>query len=117
MPTTIPVTPSRTRIGNRIRERLTVRSVTVSSEAGTNSGISTGAIRMKSAVSAPRTSVTTKIRFDASRKASRRSPCSSFSVNTGTNAAWIAASANRLRTRFGTWKAIVNADIAPLTPK
>ena len=38
-------------------------------------------------------------------------------MNTGTKAAWIAASANRLRTRFGTWKAIVNADIAPLTPK
>ena len=33
-------------------------------------------------------------------------------MKTGTNAAWSAASANRLRTRFGTWKAIVNADIA-----
>ena len=96
---------------------VTVRSVTASSEAGTNSGISTGAIRMKSAVSAPRTRVTTKIRLVASANASRLSPRSSFSVNTGTNAAWIAASANRLRTRFGTWKAIVNADIAPLTPK
>ena len=61
--------------------------------------------------------MTTKIRLVASRNASRRSPRSSFSVNTGTKAAWIAASANRLRTRFGTWKAIVNADIAPLTPK
>ena len=38
-------------------------------------------------------------------------------MNTGTNAAWIAASANRLRTRFGSWKAIVNADICPLAPK
>jgi hypothetical protein len=38
-------------------------------------------------------------------------------VKTGTNAAWIAASANRDRTRFGTWKAIVKADIAPLIPK
>ena len=104
-------------MGNRIRERLTARSVTASSEPGTNSGISTGATRMNSAVRAPSTSVTTKIKLVVSRNASRRAPCSSFSVNTGTNAAWIAASANRLRTRFGTWKAIVNADIAPLTPK
>ena len=66
---------------------------------------------------APRTIVTRKSSCEASRKASLRSPCSSFSRKTGTNAAWIAASANRLRTRFGTWKAIVNADIAPLMPK
>ena len=49
----------------------------------------------------------------ASRRAataSRRLPCSSSSVKTGTNAALSAASANRLRTRFGTWKAIVNAE-------
>ena len=83
----------------------------------TNSGISTGAMRMNSAVSAPRTRVTRKIRVEASRNASRLLPRSSCSVKTGTKAAWIAASANRLRTRFGTWKAIVNADIAPLTPK
>ena len=58
-----------------------------------------------------------KISVEASLKASRLSPFSSCSVKTGTNAAWIAASANRLRIRFGTWKAIVNADIGPLTPK
>ena len=39
------------------------------------------------------------------------------SVKIGTNAGWSAASANRLRIRFGTWKAIVNADIGPVTPK
>ena len=72
---------------------------------------------MKSAVIAASPSVTRKIRSAARRNASRRFCCSSCSVNTGTNAAWIAASANRLRTRFGTWKAIVNADIAALTPK
>ena len=72
---------------------------------------------MNRAVSAPRINVTPKISVEASRNASRRLPRSSSSVNTGTNAACIAASANRLRTRFGTWKAIVNADIAPLTPK
>ena len=33
-------------------------------------------------------------------------------MNTGTNAADSAACANRLRHRFGTWKAIVNADAA-----
>ena len=74
-------------------------------------------MRMKRAVSAARTSVTRKISVEARRKASRLLPCSSCSVKTGTNAAWIAASANRLRTRFGTWKAIVKADMAPLTPK
>jgi hypothetical protein len=34
-------------------------------------------------------------------------------VKTGTNAALSAASANRLRIRFGTWNAIVNAEKAP----
>ncbi len=38
-------------------------------------------------------------------------------MKTGTNAAEIAASANRLRTRFGSWKAIVNAEKAPVVPK
>ena len=94
-----------------------MRSVTASYLSGTNSGISTGARRMNSAVIAPRTRVTRKIRVEARRKASRLFPFSSCSVKTGTNAAWIAASANRLRTRLGTWKAIVNADIGPLTPK
>ena len=68
-------------------------------------------MRMNSAVIPVRTSVTRKISVDARRKASRLFPRWSFSVKTGTKAAWIAASANRLRTRFGTWKAIVNADI------
>ena len=85
--------------------------------SGTNSGIDEGATRMKNAVRAPRMSVTMKISVDASRNASRRLPRSSCSVKTGTNAAWIAASANRLRTRFGTWKAIVKADICAVTPK
>ena len=66
---------------------------------------------------APRISVTRKSIVEASRNASRRSPFSSNSVKTGTNAAWMAASANRLRTRFGTWNAIVNADIGPSVPK
>ncbi len=103
------------RIGNRICESVTVSPCGTSEP--TNSGIRYGAMRMNSAVIPVRTSVTRKIRVEASRNASRFSPRCSFSVNTGTNAAWIAASANRLRTRFGTWKAIVNADMAPLTPK
>ena len=40
----------------------------------------------------------------------------SSSVKTGTKAGCSAASANRARIRFGTWKAIVKADIGPLTP-
>ena len=50
-------------------------------------------------------------RGEPERLASLR-PCSSSSVKTGTNAALSAASANRLRTRFGIWKAIVNAENA-----
>ena len=38
-------------------------------------------------------------------------------MNTGTNAADSAESANSERTRFGTWNASVNADIGPLVPK
>ena len=38
-------------------------------------------------------------------------------MKTGTKAPCSAESANSARTRFGTWKAIVNADIAPVTPK
>ena len=58
-----------------------------------------------------------KKRLDATRKASLRSPFSSSSLKTGTNAPWSAESANSARTRLGTWKAIVKADIAPVTPK
>ena len=94
-----------------------MRSVTAPYLSGTNSGITTGARRMNRAVIAPRIKATRKISVEASRNASRLFPFSSCSVKTGTNAAWIAASANRLRTRLGTWKAIVNADIGPLTPK
>ena len=54
---------------------------------------------------------------EARRKASLRRPCWSRSVNTGTNAADSAAFANRLLTRFGIWKAIVNADAGPPVPK
>ena len=72
---------------------------------------------MNRAVIAPRTTATRKIRVEARWNASRRRPRSSFSVNTGTKAAWIAASANRLRTVFGTRKAIVNADIGAVMPK
>ena len=50
---------------------------------------------------------------EASRNASLRLPCWSRSVNTGTNAADSAALANRLATRLGTWKAIVNAGRGP----
>jgi hypothetical protein len=42
---------------------------------------------------------------------------SSSSENTGTKAEDSAASATTARTRFGTWKASVNADIAPEVPK
>ncbi len=98
-------------------ERATVRSTSSPSYPGTSSGMITGASRIKAAVSAPRTSSTKNISVEARRKASRRSPRSSCSVKTGTKAAWMAASAKRLRIRFGAAKATVNADMAPETPK
>ena len=71
----------------------------------------------KKTVIAPRTVRMRKKSVEASLNASRLRPCSSSSVNTGTNAALSAASANRLRTTFGTWKASVNAENAPLVAK
>ncbi len=94
-----------------------MRSSVAPSNPGAKIGIRTGARRMNSAVIRPRITVTRKMRSDARRNASRRRPRSSSSVKTGTNAAWIAASAKRLRTVFGTRKAIVNADICALMPK
>src|SRR4051794_33942929 len=77
----------------------------------------TPAARMKTAVIAPRIARIRTNSVLASWKASRLRPFSSSSVNTGTKAALSAASANSERTRFGTWKAIVNAENAPDVPK
>ena len=82
-----------------------------------NSGITTPAARMKNRLRKPSAAMMIISSVPASWKASRFLPFSSSSVKTGTNAALIAASANRPRTRFGTWKAIVNADAGPLVPK
>ena len=119
IPTTTPVRASRRTIGNRRRERLTVRSRSagLSSKPGANRDMIGSAKTMKSTVRMPRTVVIRRNRLDATRNASRRWPFSSSSVKTGTKAPWSAESATSARTRFGTWKAIVNADIAPLTPK
>ncbi len=54
---------------------------------------------------------------DATRHARLRSPFSSSSLNTGTNAAESAASATSARTRFGSWNATVNAFTLPVAPK
>ena len=80
-------------------------------------GMSHGAMRMNSTVIEPRPPTITAASVDASRNASRRFSFTRRSVNTGTNAALSAESANRLRTRFGTWNASVNAENAPLVPK
>ena len=88
-----------------------------SSKPGANRLISGSANRMNNAVTAPSTRQIRKNRLEATRNASLRSPFSSSSLKTGTNAPWSAESANSARTRFGTWNAIVNADIAPVTPK
>src|SRR3954449_10817139 len=119
MPTTSPDSASSSTIGNISRARFTVRSASagLSSKPGANTPMMGRASRMNSRVITPRTRQITKNRLEATRKASLRSPFSSSSVNTGTKAPWRAESANSARTRFGTWKAIVNADIAAETPK
>ena len=119
IPTTSPERASSTTIGNISCDSATVRSRSAgsSSKPGANSNISGPARTTNSAVTAPSTSVIRKNRLEATRNASLRSPFSSSSVKTGTNAPWSAESANSARTRFGTWKAIVKADIAPETPK
>ena len=119
IPTTSPDRASSRTIGNISRARLTVSSASAgsSSKPGANRPMIGSANRTNSAVSAPSTSVIRKNRLEATRNASFRSPFSSSSLNTGTNAPWRAESANSARTRFGTWNAIVNADMAPVTPK
>ena len=80
--------------------------------------MTSGATSMKSAVSPPSPRSSSQKSVDATRHARAFSPFSSSSEKTGTNAAVSAWSATRLRTRFGTWKAAVNALIpAPSTPK
>src|SRR5829696_1033241 len=72
---------------------------------------------MKSAVSALSARSMSQKTVDAMRQARSRSPRSRSSLKTGTNAAESAASATSARTRFGIWKATVNALIpAPSTP-
>ena len=82
-----------------------------------NSGMIVPASRIATAVTAPRTMSMIQNSVEARRKASLRLPFCSRSVKTGTNAADSAAFANRFATRFGIWKAIVNADAGPLVPK
>ena len=82
-----------------------------------NSGMTTGANTMKIAVTDPSTARIRKNSVDASRKASARLRCSRSSVKTGTKAAVIAWSATSMRSRLGIWKAIVNAEKAPLVAK
>ena len=56
-------------------------------------------------------------RLDATRQARLRSPFSSSSLKTGTNADESAASATSARIRFGIWNATVKAFTFPATPK
>ena len=79
--------------------------------------MTTGAIRMKIAESAPSPSSINQKSVEATRHARCRSPLSSNSLNTGTNAEESAASATSARTRFGIWNATVNALIRPAAPK
>ena len=79
--------------------------------------ITHGAITMKSAVSPPRPSSISQKRLEATRQARLRSPFSSSSLKTGTNAEERAASATSARIVFGTRNATSNALIDPTVPK
>ena len=82
-----------------------------------SAGMITPASRMNTATSAPIPNRITKKSVEASWKASRRRLRSSRSVKTGTNAAETAWSATSVRSRLGSWKAIVKAENAPLVAK
>ena len=118
IPTTSPLSPSSTTIGNITRDSPTVRSsssaLNLSPVIG---GMTYGAMTMKSTVIAPSTTRISPNSAPASWKASLRFFCSSSSVKTGTNAALSAESATSARSRFGTWKAIVKAEKGPEVPK
>jgi hypothetical protein len=88
IPTTTPESASSTTIGNISRARFTVRSWSagLSSKPGARIVMSGCAKITNSAVSALRIDRIRKNRLEATRKASRRSPRSSSSVNTGTKA-------------------------------
>ena len=111
----IPESPSRTTIGKRTRESPIANAW--SPPGSPNGAITSGASTMKRAVSAPSPSSISQKRVDATRQARLRSPFSSSSLKTGTNADESAWSATSDRSRFGTWKATVNALILPAAPK
>ncbi len=89
----------------------------MNSSPGVSAGMRYGATTTKNTEIVVSAAAMRTTNVDASWNASRLRPFSSSSVKTGTNAADSAASANRLRTRFGTWKASVNAENGPLVPK
>ena len=76
-----------------------------------------GASRTKIAVTAPRPRSVSQKRDEATRQARLRSPFSSRSLKTGTNADDSAASATSARIVFGTRNANSKALTGPLIPK
>ncbi len=105
-------------MGNSTRLRPTASASSSGVYSGpVNSGMITPASAMKITVITPSTARISPNSAPARLNASRFSPFSSSSVKTGTKAADSAASANRLRTRLGTWKASVNAEAGPVVPK
>ena len=75
-----------------------------------------GAARTKIAVRPVVRSKTSQKIVDATRQARARSPFSSNSLKTGTNAPESAVSATSARTRLGIWNATVKALIFPAAP-
>ena len=110
IPTSRPLRPSRITIGNSTRLRPDGQ-VVERRDPSMKRGMITPARSMNSTVMTLSTARISPNSAAASWNASLRCLCSSSSVKTGTKAAQSAESANRLRTRFGTWNAAVNADI------
>ena len=87
IPTTRPLSPSSTTIGNSTWLSPTVRSSSAGVDSSpVNSGISTGASRMNASVSVPSATSSSPASAAASWSASRRRLFSSSSEKTGTNA-------------------------------
>ena len=115
IPTTIPLSPSRTTIGKRTRDRPTARSMSPPGLPNRPEHVRREQDEERGEP-AERSSSSQKS-VDATRQARRRSPFSSSSLKTGTNAPESAASATSARTRFGIWNATVKALIRPRLPK
>ena len=119
IPTTSPLRPSRTTIGNSTWLSPTVRSSSAGVDSSpVNSGISTGASRMNS--ERQRAERDEDQPGERGGELERLAPAlvlEQLGEDRARTRVESAASATSARIRFGTWKASVNAEAAPDVPK